>query len=219
MIGTFRGPRDTGTGYVKLFHSMGMATGHRGRWTYVRARWGRSRNSRASRNGEAEIRLGADVEQIIVRMAGPQGSRSRVGKEIEANIVLSNADPEQTYLTLLDSADVPADYRRGRSESIKINPVMKINMAVNELPWFKALGDDAESSATAAPADCSSLRSTVQKAYEDARQGRPSEKPFMNIHMQSAVDPSVAPRQAHDLDLHAVFPVQAGRRFLGRPAR
>ena len=40
LIGTFRGPRDTGTGYVKLFHSMGMATGHRGRWTYVKGAMG-----------------------------------------------------------------------------------------------------------------------------------------------------------------------------------
>jgi phytoene dehydrogenase-like protein len=30
IIGTFRGPRDPGTGYVKLYQSMGMATGNRG---------------------------------------------------------------------------------------------------------------------------------------------------------------------------------------------
>ena len=40
IIGTFRGPRDAGTGYVKLYHSMGMATGHRGRWAYVRGAMG-----------------------------------------------------------------------------------------------------------------------------------------------------------------------------------
>ena len=40
LIGTFRGPRDAGTGYVKLYHSMGMATGHRGRWAYVRGAMG-----------------------------------------------------------------------------------------------------------------------------------------------------------------------------------
>src|SRR5690606_10518673 len=40
LIGTFRGPRDPGTGYVKLFHSMGMSTGSRGRWAYVRGAMG-----------------------------------------------------------------------------------------------------------------------------------------------------------------------------------
>jgi phytoene dehydrogenase-like protein len=40
LIGTFRGPRDPGTGYVKLYHSMGMATGNRGAWTYVRGAMG-----------------------------------------------------------------------------------------------------------------------------------------------------------------------------------
>src|SRR5918998_917664 len=40
LIGTFRGPRDAGTGYVKLYHSMGMATGTRGAWAYVRGAMG-----------------------------------------------------------------------------------------------------------------------------------------------------------------------------------
>ena len=60
----------------------------------------------------------------------------------------------------------------------------------------------------------------MQRAYEDARDGRPADYPFFSVHTQSAVDPRVAPRgQAHPLDLHAVLPLRAGRRHLGRAPR
>src|SRR3954468_9712590 len=40
LIGTFRGPRDAGTAYVKLYHSMGTVTGKRGQWAYVKGAMG-----------------------------------------------------------------------------------------------------------------------------------------------------------------------------------
>ncbi len=209
LIGTFRGPRDTGTGYVKLFHSMGMATGHRGRWTYVEGAMGAITQAlgRIALERGAEIRLGADVEQIVVRDGRATGVALASGEEIDAGIVLSNADPKRTYLTLLDEGDVPADYRKA-IESIKTDsPVLKINVAVEELPWFTALGDDAQRQRDGSTGGLFIAPSIdyMQKAYEDARQGRPSEKPFMNIHMQSAVDPSVAPPDKHTISIFAQY--------------
>ena len=58
LIGTFRGPRDTGTGYVKLFHSMGMATGHRGRWTYVKGAMGNGIHSACQPRDHSDPCLG-----------------------------------------------------------------------------------------------------------------------------------------------------------------
>jgi phytoene dehydrogenase-like protein len=215
LIGTFRGPRDTGTGYVKLYHSMGMATGHRGRWTYVKGAMGsitQALNRIAQKRG-VDIRLGADVEQIIVEDGRATGVALTSGEEIDANVILSNADPKRTYLKLLDESDVPADYRKA-IEAIKIeSPVMKINMAVNELPWFKALGDDAQRQREGSTGGLfiAPTIDYMQKAFEDARQGKPSEKPFMNIHMQSAVDPSVAPPGKHTISIFTqYFPYELG---------
>jgi phytoene dehydrogenase-like protein len=209
LIGTFRGPRDTGTGYVKLFHSMGMSTGHRGRWTYVRGAMGsitRALASVATKRG-AEIRTNADVLQIRVSDGRVQGVALASGEEIDAPIVLSNADPKRTYLKLLDAKDVPADYRRA-IEGIKIeSPVMKINMAVEELPEFTALGDDPEKQRQGSTGGLFIAPSIdyMQTAYEDARQGNPSRHPFMNIHMQSAVDPSVAPPGKHTISIFTQY--------------
>jgi len=84
---------------------------------------------------------------------------------------------------------------------------MKINMAVEELPWFTALGNDAQRQRDGSTGGLFIAPSIdyMQKAYEDARQGNPSEKPFMNIHMQSAVDPSVAPPGKHTISIFAQY--------------
>lgn len=209
LIGTFRGPRDTGTGYVKLFHSMGMSTGHRGRWTYVEGAMGSITQAlgRIAESRGAEIRSNAEVERIIVREGRATGVALTTGEEIDAGAILSNADPKRTYLTLLDEADVPADYRRA-IEHIKIeSPVMKINLAVEELPWFTALGNDPQRQREGSTGGLfiAPTIDYMQKAYEDARQGNPSEKPFMNIHMQSAVDPTVAPPGKHTISIFTQY--------------
>ncbi len=209
LIGTFRGPRDTGTGYVKLFHSMGMATGHRGRWTYVRGAMGSITEALrriAVRRG-VEVRTSADVEKIIVKDGRATGVALTTGEEVLANLVLSNADPQRTYLSLVDRSELPDEYRRS-IERIKIaSPVMKINLAVEELPWFSALGDDSERQRQGSTGGLFIAPSIdyMQLAFEDARRGSPSRHPFMNIHMQSAVDNTVAPAGKHTISIFTQY--------------
>ncbi len=163
--------------------------------------------SRIAQQRGVEVRLGAEVEQILVKDGRATGVALTTGEEIGATFVLSNADPKRTYLTLLGENDVPANYRRA-IEAIKIeSPVMKINMAVEELPWFTALGSDAQRQREGSTGGLFIAPSIdyMQKAYEDARQGRPSEKPFMNIHMQSAVDPTVAPPGKHTISVFTQY--------------
>jgi len=209
LIGTFRGPRDPGTGYVKLYHSMGMATGHRGRWTYLRGAMGSFSRALANvaRKRGATIRTNAEVAQIRIEDGRATGVVLTNGEEISAKVVLSNADPKRTYLKLVPASELPADYRR-MIETIQIeSPVLKINLAVRELPKFAALGDDPErqrQGSTGGLFIAPSLDS-MQRAYEDARNGRPSAEPFMNIHMQSAVDPTVAPPGMHTISIFTQY--------------
>jgi phytoene dehydrogenase-like protein len=209
IIGTFRGPRDAGTGYVKLYHSMGMSTGHRGRWTYLRGAMGALSQAlaRVARRNGATIRTGADVAQIRIQDGRATGVVLANGEEIAAKVVLSNADPKRTYLQLVPESELPADYRR-MIEAIQIeSPVIKINMAVRELPKFVALGDDPEKQRQGSTGGLFIAPSIdyMQRAFEEARNGRPAAHPFMNIHMQSAVDPSVAPPGMHTISIFTQY--------------
>lgn len=207
IIGTFRGPRDPGTGYVKLYHSMGMSTGYRGRWAYVRGAMGSITQalSRVAIKRGTTIRTNAEVERIMVADGRVTGVALTSGEEIDAKLVLSNADPKRTYLTLLDAKDVPEPYRKAISE-IKIeSPVLKINMAVTELPRFTMLNDEEQRQGSTGGLFIAPTIDYMQTAYRDAKSGKPAEHPFLNIHMQSAVDPTVAPEGMHTISIFSQY--------------
>ena len=209
LIGTFRGPRDPGTGYVKLYHSMGMSTGKRGRWAYVRGAMGSVTGAFASsaRVHGVDIRTNVEVDHVAISNGRATGVVTADGEEISAKIVLSNADPKRTYLKLVDRDELPADYVKA-IEAIQIeSPVMKINLAMDELPHFTAL-DVPDADPQWGKTGGLMIGPTIdylQQAYADAKQGKPSDYPFMNIHSQSAVDRTVAPEGKHTLSIFAQY--------------
>jgi phytoene dehydrogenase-like protein len=207
LIGTFRGPRDAGTGYVKLYHSMGMATGKRGHWAYVRGAMGSVTQALASvaRVHGVEVRTGAEVAQVIVRDGRAVGVALAGGEEVLGKTVLSNADPKRTYLTLVERKELPEAYARD-IEAIQItSPVMKINLAIAELPRYTALeGKDVTLGQNGGVHIAPSI-DYLQRAYEDARNGRPSDYPFFSVHAQSAVDGSLAPEGKHTISIFTQY--------------
>jgi phytoene dehydrogenase-like protein len=207
LIGTFRGPRDAGTAYVKLYHAMGMATGKRGAWAYVRGAMGgvtQAMKRKALLEG-VEIRTGVEVAQVIIRDGRAIGVALSSGEEVTGKVVLSNADPQRTYLKLVERDQLPAEYVRD-IEAIQIDsPVMKINLAIEALPRYSALeGTDMSEGYTGGLMIAPTI-DYMQRAYEDARNGRPSDYPFMNVHSQSGVDPTVAPPGKHTLSIFAQY--------------
>lgn len=207
LIGTFRGPRDAGTGYVKLYHSMGMATGKRGRWAYVRGAMGSVTQALASvaRMEGVEIRTGVEVAQVIVRDGVARGVALADGEEVPGRIVLSNADPKRTYLSLVERSELPEQYARD-IEAIQIeSPVMKLNLAVAELPRYTALeGRDYAWGQNGGVHIAPSI-DYLQRAHEDARNGRPSDYPFFSVHAQSAVDRTLAPDDKHTISIFTQY--------------
>ncbi|MEA2597808.1 MAG: hypothetical protein QOF01_4277 [Thermomicrobiales bacterium] len=206
LIGTFRGPRDAGTAYVKLYHAMGTVTGKRGQWAYVRGAMGavsRSLKHVALKEG-VTIRTNAEVAQIRVENGRAIGAVTVDGEEFHARTVLSNADPKRTYLKLVQRTELPTDFVAD-VEAIQItSPVMKINLALSELPRYVAAGDDQRRAQTGGVFIGPSI-DYFQRAFEDARNGRPSDEPFFSVHTQSAVDPTVAPEGKHTLSIFTQY--------------
>lgn len=207
IIGTFRGPREAGTGYVKLYHSMGNVTGRRGAWAYVRGAMGAVTQAlaRVARKRGVTIRTSSEVAEIKISNGRATGVVLTNGEEISAKVVLSNADPKRTYLTLVPSSELPSDYRAD-IEAIKIeSPVMKINLALSELPRFTALeGQDQRQGSTGGLFIAPTI-DYIQRACDEARRGKPASEPFMNIHLQSAVDDTLAPPGQHAISIFTQY--------------
>jgi phytoene dehydrogenase-like protein len=208
LIGTFRGPREPGTAYVKLYHTMGMSTGSRGAWAYVRGAMGSVTQALASvaRIEGVEIRTGVEVERVLIDDGRALGIVTLDGEEIRSRTVLSNADPKRTYLKLVGAEQLPDEYARDIAAIQIESPVMKINLALSELPRYRVLGGDRpyEWGQNGGVHIAPSI-DYLQTAYEDARAGQPSDYPFFSIHAQSAVDPSLAPEGGQTLSIFTQF--------------
>jgi phytoene dehydrogenase-like protein len=154
-----------------------------------------------------DIRTSCEVESVLVKDGRATRVVTSTGEEIFGKIVLSNADPKRSYLKLIDRSELPEDFARGIAAIQMDSPVMKLNLAVEELPHFTALENEGREQRLAQTGGIFIGPSIdyLQRAYEDARNGHPSDHPLMSVHMQSALDPSVAPPGKHTISIFSQY--------------
>jgi len=198
VIGANGGPRSPGTAYILLHHCMGGVNGHRGLWGFVRGGMGAVSNAIAdsARASGAVIRTQAPVERILVENGRAAGVALANGEEIRAPIVASNLDPRRTFLKLLEETALPADFvagiRRFRSEGTSL----KINLALRGLPEFEAFPGAPGPQHRATMHLCPSIE-YVERAWDDAKYGRPSRYPLIEMTIPTMYDASLAPAGHH----------------------
>jgi phytoene dehydrogenase-like protein len=198
VIGANGGPRSPGTAYILLHHCMGGVAGHRGLWGFVRGGMGAVSEAIAAsaRAKGAEIRTGAAVARVLVRGERAHGVVLESGEEIEAAQIASNLDPKLTFLRLLAERDLPVEFvaamRRFRIEGTSC----KINLALSGLPEFTAYPGTPGPQHRATMHICPSIE-YVERAWDDAKYGRPSERPLLELTIPTMYDPSLAPPGKH----------------------
>jgi phytoene dehydrogenase-like protein len=197
IIGTFQGVRSPGTAYVLLHHYMGEIDGVLRAWGIPRGGTGAVSNAiaEAARSLGAEIRTEAPVERLLMRGDAVAGVVLESGEEVTARLTLSSLDPHQTFDRLtpagqLDSAflEEVGRYRyRGSSG--------KVNLALDGLPEFTCLpgaGDHLRGAISFSPGV-----DYLELAYDDAKSGRFSRRPYIDMVIPTLVDPSMAPPGKH----------------------
>jgi phytoene dehydrogenase-like protein len=198
VIGANGGPRSPGTAYILLHHSMGGVGGRRGLWGFVRGGMGAVSEAIASsaRASGVTIRTRAQVTKVLVRHGRVAGVVLENGDEIEARAVASNLDPKATFLRLVDGCDLESDFvnaiRQYRSEGTSC----KINLALNGLPEFTAYPGAPGPHHRATMHICPSV-DYLERAWDDAKYGRPSEQPLLELTIPTMYDPSLAPNGKH----------------------
>jgi phytoene dehydrogenase-like protein len=198
VIGANGGPRSPGTAYILLHHTMGGVAGQRGVWGFVRGGMGMVAESIAAsaRAHGVQIRTSAKVERILVRDGQARGVALEGGEEISARLVASNADPKTTFLKLVDERELEPEFaasiRRLRSEGTSA----KINLALSGLPEFRAYPGAPGPHHRATMHICRNI-DYIERAWDDAKYGRPSESPALELTIPTMYDPSLAPEGRH----------------------
>jgi phytoene dehydrogenase-like protein len=198
VIGANGGPRSPGTAYILLHHCMGGVGGHRGLWGFVRGGMGAVSESiaAAARAKGVEIRTNAPVAKVLVRSGRARGVVLESGEEIESTTVASNLDPKLTFLRLLDAGDLPADFLQAIRNFRIEGTSCKINLALNALPEFTAYPGAPGPHHKATMHICPSIE-YVERAWDDAKYGRASERPLLELTIPTMYDPSLAPPGKH----------------------
>jgi phytoene dehydrogenase-like protein len=197
IIGTFLGVRSPGTAYVMLHHYMGEVDGAFGAWGIPRGGTGAVSEAIASaaHSNGVEIRTEAPVARINVRAGVATGVTLESGEEIDAGMVLSNADARRTYLGLLEAGVLPSEFENAVSQYRYRGSSGKVNLAVDGLPNFTSVPGPGEhlrgAIGFAASVD------ELEEAFDDAKQGRFSRRPFIDMMIPTLVDPSMAPPGKH----------------------
>jgi len=200
IIGTMLGPRSPGTAYVLLHHFMGELDGAFTAWGSQKGGTGGLSEALASaaRSFGAETRVSAAVDHVIVKNGSAKGVVLENGEEIESSIVVSGCDPRVTFEKLVDSKDLPGDLVESIRKFKFRGSSGKVNLALDGLPEFTALADATilDGMAQIAPS-----MDFMEKAYDEAKYGWYSSRPYMDVVVPTVRDPSMAPPGKHVLSL------------------
>jgi phytoene dehydrogenase-like protein len=207
VIGAFASISHPGTAYVLLHHVMGTAGGARGVWGYVQGGMGALSESIASvcRQLGVEIVTSAEVSEIQVRNQKVQGVRLSDGREFAASTVASTVDANLTFNRFLQPAELPADFLAAINRIDYSSATMKINLAVNQLPNFSCLPSSGTGPQHMGTIHITETLDEIERAYDDAKYGRPSEQPIVELTIPTSVDTTIAPPGKHILSLFVQY--------------
>jgi phytoene dehydrogenase-like protein len=199
IIGTFLGIRSPGTAYVLLHHYMGEIDGAFRSWGFSRGGTGAISNAIASAAREAgvEIQTQAGVGKIVVKNGRAAGVALESGEEISAAVVSSSVDPHLTFEKFLDAGDLPVEFLEEVRRYKFRGSSGKVNLALDGLPEFKCL--PGQGAHLRGALSISPSIEYMERAYDDAKYGRYSRRPYIDMVIPSLTDPSVAPPGKHVL--------------------
>jgi phytoene dehydrogenase-like protein len=208
VIGTFQPISAPGTAYVLMHHVMGSAGGARGVWGYVEGGMGGLTQAMAAACREAgvEIRTEAEVASIPVVDGRVASVILANGEEIRAKRVASNVDARLTFERFIAADDLPEPFLQAVQRIDYSSASMKINLAVSELPDFTCLPGKVE----AGPQHRGTIHigcttDYLERAYDDAKYGRPSQRPIVEMTIPTSVDRTLTPNGHHILSLFVQY--------------
>ncbi len=205
IIGTYQGVKSPGTAYVLLHHYMGEIDGAFRAWGIPRGGTGSVSNAigSAARAQGAEIRLDAPVARIMTRDGRAVGVALESGEEIQASHVLSSVDSRLTYLGLIEPGTLEPEFEEEVRRFKFRGSSGKVNLAVDRLPDFTCLPGEGEHLRGAI--SYSASIDDMERAYDDAKYGKPAANPMLECTMATALDPSLAPPGQHILSMFVQY--------------
>jgi phytoene dehydrogenase-like protein len=206
IFGAFAGPWSAGTCAPVLLQAANSGTaiapsiflkGGMGALTQALAK--------AATEAGAEIRTSTEVGTVEVKDDRVAGVVLATGESIPTSTVVSNADPAATFTQLLDYAAVAPSFRM-RAQNYRAHGVVAmVHLALSALPKFPRSDKLKFVEQLSGRIHIGSDIDYIERAFDAAKYGDFSDKPFMEITIPTLVDSSLAPSGGHVLSIHAQY--------------
>ena len=198
IVGAYASPYSPGSAYVQLHHCFGEVNGKQGAWGHAIGGMGAITQAMArecARLG-VTIRLNAKVARVLTRAGRASGVALDGGEEIHARTLAANIGPKLLFNQLVDAHDLPADFRTRMRRFKTGSGVLRMNVALSELPDFCGLGTQQQTHHGAGIILAPSL-GYMDRAYQEARASGMSTQPVVEVLIPSTLDDSLAPKGQH----------------------
>lgn len=210
VTGSPLGPMAPGTAFNFLHQQVGSRNGG---LPYVRrVVGGVGRLTQAlesiAKNRGARIRTGVNVTRILTDGGRVRGVRLADDQEIETRCVISSLDPHRTFLQLLEPASIEPGFLRTIRHFRVRGVYAKVNLALAQPPAFRAASDRGrrlEGLIRIGP-DLMGL----ERAADDAKYGRLSEQPQLEITLSSTSGRDEGPMTLSALVQYAPYALADG---------
>ena len=198
IVGAYASPDSPGSAYVQLHHCFGEVNGKKGAWGHAIGGMGAITQAMAKECSHlgVTIRLNAKVARVITRDGRATGVALDGGEEIHARTVVANVGPKLLFNQLVQASDLPDEFRTRMQRFKTGSGVLRMNVALSELPDFCGLGMQQQAHHGAGIILAPSL-GYMHRAYEDARATGMSSSPVVEILIPSTLDDSLAPKGQH----------------------
>jgi phytoene dehydrogenase-like protein len=201
-IGTYAGPKSPGTAYVIMHHLMGEHEGAGG-WGFVRG--GMGAISRAIAGSGArfglEVRTEAEIAKVLIEEGRAAGVVTRAGDEVRAPVVACNANAKILFFDLIEPRHLPGDFLDELGRFRTFSTAFKINLACERPPQYRAFDGSKCGFAYPSYVHIGPDIEYLERAYDDAKHGWYSTRPFVTPVVPTTVDDTIAPPGKHVVHL------------------
>jgi phytoene dehydrogenase-like protein len=199
IVGNYASPYSAGSAYVLLHHVFGEVNGKKGVWGHAIGGMGAISQAMAKAAAErgVEIRVSSPVREVIVETGRAVGVVLEGGEAIRAKSVVSNLNPKLLYGRLIDAAALDPGFRERMANWRCGSGTFRMNVALAELPDFKALPGRALADHHTSGIIMAPSLAYMDQAYLDAKAGGWSQRPIVEMLIPSTLDDSLAPPGQH----------------------
>ena len=204
VIGTWAGPYEPGTAYVMAHHSIGdVGDGHLGNWGFQEGGMGAVADSiaKAATEHGAEIKLNAPVVSVDITNGKATGVTLASGERLTAKVIVTSLHPRTAFLDHVGRENLPDDFVTDIERWKTRSGVVKINLALAELPDFTADPGTSLQEHHTGSVEMAPTMPYIEQAFLDARDGRPATRPFSDGVIPTTFDKTLCPEGNHIMSL------------------